>query len=65
MSKTNWIVTTSKLDLHCKRCGESYQPNLPIPVDMWVAMSRIFIGRHKHCTANASVTENLMTGGEE
>ena len=63
MSKTDWIITTPKLDLHCKRCGESYQPSLPVPVDMWVAMGEAFIKTHKHCKAIAS-EEGNTTGGE-
>lgn len=47
---SDWVVTLQQdLALHCKRCGETYAPALPIPANLYVAMSKEFIRDHSGC----------------
>lgn len=48
-AETDWIVVREGLELHCKRCGESYRPALPIPTDLYVALSDAFVLSHSEC----------------
>jgi hypothetical protein len=33
----------------CTHCGQSYQPTMPAPIDMFVAMSNQFVITHGDC----------------
>lgn len=39
--------------LKCQRCGETYEPALPCPVDMFLAQMEAFGKRHKSCQATS------------
>lgn len=45
----DWIVTTQMHKLVCKRCGMSYQIQLPQPTWAYVALSDGFVAQHKDC----------------
>jgi|GEM_PF-2881339 hypothetical protein len=62
MSKQDWVVTTPNLDFRCKRCGGHYQPNTPVPLELWLAMSKEFSKSHKHCTAINVQAEDVSGG---
>jgi len=50
MLKAKWVVVDSiKNELRCKRCGDIQTIPLPIPIDIFVAMSKAFVKLHKHC----------------
>ena len=52
MPETPWIVAHSgTMAMECQRCGATYAPRLPVPVSVWVAMSRAFIKDHARCTS--------------
>ena len=33
----------------CERCGVEVSHTLPIPLDDWVALSKLFLWQHKKC----------------
>lgn len=37
----------------CLRCGETWQPQLPMSLNAWVAGSKKFTGKHKNCPSPA------------
>lgn len=50
MSPTPWIVVNQEgCVFECRRCGQTYQPTLPIPIPMLTGLIDGFIGIHKDC----------------
>ena len=47
----DWVVilTTQGGALFCLRCGQSYTPNLPAPVDIVAAVGKAFERTHRKC----------------
>jgi hypothetical protein len=50
-----WVVFNSNLGgaLACMRCGRSYLPNYPAPVDIITAISKAFEEIHATCELRA------------
>lgn len=46
--------------MFCLHCGEHYTPALPINLNMFLAMSKVFGGQHKTCKPG----ERAYTEGE-
>ncbi len=46
---SDWVVALQDMGLHCKRCGETYSPRLPIPVYLWIALQEAFLDVHQEC----------------
>lgn len=48
---TDWIVTIARpaMELYCKRCHQKYKPNLPMPINLYVALSTEFVRFHSEC----------------
>ena len=38
----------------CVRCAQSYTPNYPIPITMWLALVRSFEATHERCEPHPS-----------
>ena len=48
--RSPWVVALSgTMALRCERCGEEYQPKLPCPVALYVAMAHKFEEIHREC----------------
>lgn len=62
MSSTPWIVVREGLEMVCKRCNTSYKPTLPIPMPLYIALSKEFLKNHRRCKARAIVAERTAEG---
>lgn len=49
-----WIVTRQDLSICCKRCGASYSPKLPVPVNIYSAICAAFVIDHRDCVQQNS-----------
>lgn len=38
----------------CKHCGAEYEPRLPVSIDMFTGMMKLFYKEHKSCTPRQS-----------
>lgn len=43
------VLDTTTQAFRCRNCGESYKPNLPTPITMFVAMAKEFTKTHRGC----------------
>jgi hypothetical protein len=46
-----WIVLRDLGELRCERCGKIYQPALPAPINVYLAICKAFTRDHRHCKA--------------
>lgn len=57
MSRTPWIVAYDSTRVHrkppmsfeCLRCKATLVPSLPISVDAWTALAKLFGHQHRKC----------------
>lgn len=51
--RQEWMVVTGgpEAGFQCLRCGEHYVPRYPIPIDLWVGLSKAFRSTHRKCRA--------------
>ena len=43
------IAAHPPMSLECQRCHATLAPSLPIAVDVWAALARIFQREHRRC----------------
>jgi len=48
-----WILMRGVGELVCERCGLSYQPNLPAPINVYLAIVKAFAEDHRKCEAKS------------
>lgn len=51
--------------LVCTHCGQTYQPTLPAPIDMFVAMSEAFVKQHRRCRPSTPSSATRSAGSAE
>jgi len=49
MTRYPWIVLSDPGNLLCMRCGKSYQPALPAPINVYIAICKAFTSDHRRC----------------
>jgi hypothetical protein len=46
----SWIrIQSGSNQMFCERCGDTYKPELPCPIDMFLAMIKSYRRLHKSC----------------
>lgn len=60
MTERPWIVIDAKKGgaFVCKRCGEEYLPNFPIPINLLTSLMKSFEKDHKNCKEIKNVEES-------
>lgn len=48
----------------CRHCGQAITLNMPLPLDMAVAILRAFADLHQFCHRQTVFTADVMIGGE-
>jgi len=48
-SNPEHIRMGANYEMLCQHCGEHYQPNLPIPINLIQALMKAFLKDHKRC----------------
>lgn len=46
---SNVFVEGGSMKLMCKACGEEYQPNLPVQLELYIALANKFELMHRSC----------------
>ena len=44
-----WIVLRGVGELRCERCGHSYRPAMPAPINVYLAICKAFTSEHRKC----------------
>ena len=44
-----WIVLRGVGELRCERCGDTYLPTLPAPMNVYIAICNAFVRGHRAC----------------
>ena len=49
-TNTDHVVMDARTnEFRCERCGATYAPTMPAPINMFVAMTEEFIRAHRDC----------------
>lgn len=51
MNTDHVVIDTRTQAFECRNCGASYKPNLPVPINLMVAMMQAFTKDHRRCKA--------------
>jgi rubredoxin len=48
-NKDHIVIRAGSNQFECKHCGTTYNPNLPMPIDMFCAIVDVFVKNHTGC----------------
>lgn len=49
MNADHVVVDMKTQEFTCTHCGQRYLPNLPSPINLYVAISQAFVKSHRRC----------------